>query len=201
MLAFRQPEAALDELACLRIEFPDLDGVLAAIRELDQTIAVIRCQTACAGKHPVGTLGLGQGVDVEDRLPIRIAGPVALHRCGAPDAANVVGVLPETPERSVASETHRGDPVLRRGDLQRVGIEPSVARIVLQLRQRSVVLGLGPIKGASALDLLHPGVGIIVRHGGAHQENSGEGGGESGKTHGGTRGDIVSRLYRRLKEA
>src|SRR3712207_8078351 len=45
-------------------------------------------------------LSLGEGVDVEDRLPPRVGGAVALHRGAPPDAAHVLRVLPRSEEHT-----------------------------------------------------------------------------------------------------
>ncbi len=171
VLAFRQVEAALDEPGRLGVELAHLDGVLAAIGERDEAIAVGRLQALRALVDPVRALGLGERVDVEDRPPLRRGGPVAGQGGGPPDPADVVGVLPEVAQGPVAFDGDGGDAVLGRGDLQGVGVEAGIARVVLQLRQGPGVLGPGELQRLRALGLFHVGVGIAGR-GRGHQECS-----------------------------
>jgi hypothetical protein len=108
VLSLRQPEAAVDKAACPGVELADHHGVLAAIGETDQAQAVVRPQAVGALPDPVGLLGPGERIEVDQRLPLGIACPIALDGGRAPDAADVLRVLPEVAQRSVAGEADAG---------------------------------------------------------------------------------------------
>jgi len=133
-----------------------------AVREGEQAAGLVRRQAAGALEHPVGVLGLGEGVDVEDGLPGGLGGAVALQRRLAPQAAHVIGVLPEVAQGAVAGERDARHAVLGVEDRKRLGLEVGVAGVTLQHAQAARVLGLGPVEGAGSLDLLHPQIGIVL---------------------------------------
>ena len=159
-LGFLQHEAAVDEGAGGAVELADGHGVLAAVRQGDEAAGLLRRQAGRALVDPVLALGRGQGVEVEDGLPLRGVGAVAVQRRGAPDAAHMGRILPEIVDRAVVVETRRGDAVARLDDLQRLLVQALIARVAAQHAQRMLIVGIDPGHGALALDLFQPDVGV-----------------------------------------
>jgi hypothetical protein len=162
-LRFRDLEAAIVKRAGARVELTHDRGVLATVGQFHQAVAILWRQASRAVPDPVRLFSFCQGVKVENRAPLRFARAVALHRGGAPDAAHVVGVLPEIAERAVAGKGDGGDAIARRDDFRGVGVDSLEAGIVLKLRQRTRVLGPCPRQRLCSFDLLHPDIRIVLR--------------------------------------
>ena len=180
LLALRGLEAAGDEGLRHGVELAIDDRVLAAVRQRDQAVPVLGGQAAGALVDPVLAFGLRQGVDVQNRLPDRLGGAVAVQRGLAPDAAHMGRVLPEVAQLAVAGKADAGDAVPGLQDGQRLGAHAGIAGIRLQGRQRGGVLRPRPGHGPVTLDLLHPGVGVLRgwRRNGRRGES-----GQGGQTH------------------
>ena len=186
LLALGQHEAAgrrIDEALGGQVELADRHGVLAAVRQVHQAAVVGLGAAIGALPDPVLALGLGQGVDVDDRFPLRVGGLVGFEARTPPDAAHMVGVLPEV-EHRLADEVGHGDPVLAGQDLQRLGLqagEPCVAR---QDRQGLVVLGLHPGQAVGAFHRLQRQVGVGLLRVRCSGEHGGQGRGGTGAEQG-----------------
>ena len=155
VLAFGEGEASGDELARPGVELADDHGVLAALGKADQAVALLGLKAAVALEHPIAALGLGQGVDVEDRLPARVRGAVAVQGGAAPQALGVGLVLPKV-VHAAGAERGAGDAVRRGQNGQRLLAEARVAGVGLEHRPGSGVLVADPGQGAGALNLLQP---------------------------------------------
>ena len=94
-LGRRQPEPIRHEAARGEIELAQLDGVAAAGRQPQHRPGMVRRQRGRTLEHPIRTLGDGQGVDVEQGLPIRRAAAIGVERGAPPQPARVRGVAPE----------------------------------------------------------------------------------------------------------
>ena len=159
-LGFRQRNPAFDEGFRDAVELADRHRILAAVRQGDQAVALLRRQAGRALVDPVGALGRRQGVDVQDGLPLRRVGTIAIQRRAPPDAAHMVGVLPEVVDVAVVGETGRGDAVARLHQVQRLLMEGLIAWVALQRPEGGLVVRLDPFHGAVALDLLQPQIGV-----------------------------------------
>ena len=95
-LGLRQEKAALDERLRLDVELAGLRGVGPAAREADEAPRVVGREARRAGERPAHALGLRQPVDVEERLPVRLAREVGVPRRPAPQAARVLRVRPRS---------------------------------------------------------------------------------------------------------
>ncbi|MNS39454.1 hypothetical protein D3C72_717360 [compost metagenome] len=159
-LGFRQVDAAFDKGFRHAVELADGHRILAAVRQGQQAVAFLGRQAGRALVDPVLALGRRQGVDVEDGLPGRGVGAIGVQRRAAPDAAHVLGVLPEVVDVAVVGEARRGDAVARLDQVQGLLMQGFITRIALQRAQRGRVVGLDPVHGALALDLFQPDIGV-----------------------------------------
>ncbi len=176
LLALGQLEAAFDEGALAQVELAHGDRVLAAVGQREQAAVLVRRLALGAFPDPVAMLGLGHLVEIQHGLPRRgAARVVVLGRRHAPDAAHVLGVLPEVPQAAVDLVRER-DAILRLGQGQRLRVVAREARIGLQRRQRLLVLGTHPGHRLGAVDLLQPDV-RIVGGGGGRSRHGGRGSG------------------------
>ncbi|MNQ78590.1 hypothetical protein D3C85_935070 [compost metagenome] len=153
MLALGDDEAALSgrhEGLGRQVELAHDHGVLAAVRQVDQAAGLVRRQAVGALEHPVTALGLGQGVDVQQGLPLGLGGAIAGQGRAAPDPLRVGRVLPEV-AKALAEEADAGDAVGGRQNGLGLLAEGFVAAVAGQSRQRLFVfgsdegLGLGPV--------------------------------------------------------
>ncbi|MNS88163.1 hypothetical protein D3C72_1221270 [compost metagenome] len=150
MLALGDDESALDEGLGGQVELAHDHGVLAAVRQVDQAAGLVRRQAVGALEHPVLALGLGQGVDVQQGLPLGLGGAIAGQGRAAPDPLRVGRVLPEV-AKALAEEADAGDAVGGRQDGFGLLAEGFVAAVAGQGRQGLVVrsgdegAGLGPV--------------------------------------------------------
>ena len=94
LLGVGEDEAVLDELAGLQIELAEGVGVFAAGGEGDEAEPVAGVEAVEALLDPLLVVLLGEGVVVDDGVPVGLVGEVAVERGAAEDAANVLGVLP-----------------------------------------------------------------------------------------------------------
>ena len=116
--------------------------------------------------HPVLALGLVEGVDVQQHLPLGLLGAVGVQGGAAPQAALVLGVGPQVVEVP-AAVGDGGDAVGGVEDLADVLLEGRGEGGVRAGVGDRVELGLGagvaladPVQGLLARDLLEPGVGV-----------------------------------------
>ena len=112
--------------------------------------------------HPVRLFGSGERVEVEHRLPLGLAARVTGDRRPAPDAADVIGILPEIINLA-ADEIADRDAVLGLGDVQRLFVILGVARIGLEHSGRPGVVLLDPLHGLGRGNVLEPDVGVVGR--------------------------------------
>lgn len=96
LLALWERKAFRNEGFGIAVELSYGHGILAAIGKTNQAEAIFRRKAARTLEDPVPFLGDGQGVHVEDGLPLWILTTIALTRGAPPDAAYVALVLPET---------------------------------------------------------------------------------------------------------
>ena len=94
--------------------------------------------------NPVGFLGLGQGVEIKHRGPLRRIAFVTLQGGAAPEAAHVVCVLPEIRDLT-ADKFRRRDAIFRLGDRQGFLEKLFVARVRRQDRKGFLIFGTDPI--------------------------------------------------------
>ncbi len=174
LLAHRQLQAALHELAGLGVELADLDRVAAAVGQVHQAVAFSRAQAGGALEEPALALGLGQGVEVDQGGPLRAVGAVAGQRRVPPQAVGVGGVLPQVVD-PVAAQFGHGDAVLGGEELQRLLAEGLVVRVGLQPAGGAVVLLLHPGQGLGAVDVLQPLERIVARRLGEGRDGCGAG--------------------------
>ena len=168
-LRLGEPEAAVDELLRHDVELADLIGILAAVRQRDETAPLLGAEAGRAVPHPVRALACRERVDVEHGLPFGVRAAIARRRRATQDAAHVRWVLPEVVDRA-AADVGRRDAVRRLDDAQRVAMQLLVARIAPQGAERRGVVGLHPLHRAVALDVLQPDVGVVGRgRRGAHR--------------------------------
>ena len=159
LLAVRQGEPAVHEAAGGEVELAHRHRVLAAVRQGEQTARLRRPLAGGAFPDPVGALGLGQGVEVQHGAPVRRRRGVVGDAGGAPEAADVVGVLPEV-EHLAAEEVRAGNAVLGLGEFERLGVQAGVAGVAFQHLQRAGVLLVHPGQRAFAAYVLQPEVGV-----------------------------------------
>ena len=89
-----EDEAVFDEFAGLEIELAEGVGVFAAGGEGDEAEAVAGVEAVEALLRPTSRCLCGEGVVVEDGVPVGLVGEVAGEGGAAEDAADVLGVLP-----------------------------------------------------------------------------------------------------------
>jgi hypothetical protein len=106
-------------------------------------------------EHPVGGVFPGQSVDIERRAPRRRGGAEVVQRRVAPNAAHMVGVLPEIVD-AIVQLARRGHAVARFANGQGLGEERLVVRIGLQRGARCRVLLFDPGQRARAVHVLEP---------------------------------------------
>ena len=112
---------------------------------------------------------------------MRVGGPVIGQRRLAPDAAQMIRILPEIIDRAVG-EAGRRDAVLRAGDRQRLVIERLVARIGLEHLGAGGIVRVDPRHRPRRGGLLEPDIGI--GGGGLGQRDGRNGGGDEEGDHG-----------------
>ena len=173
VLRDRHVEAGGDELPALHVELPDLHGVGAAGREVHQTVPVLGSEAAHAPEGPGLALGGGQGVDVQDRLPVRIPVEVVLPGRAAVDPPRVLPVGPEVVE-PLPTHGGEGDPLVGGEDRHRVVEGLLVCRERLEFGPGLGVVLQDPLHGAVPFHLLQPEPGILLgRHRGAPGDDEG----------------------------
>ncbi len=168
MLALRQGEAVVDEAFRRGVELAHEQGVLAAVRQEDQTAGLVRRQTVGPLPHPVPALGAGQGVDVQQRLPPRVGRGVTVQRRAPPYALGIGRVLPEIAD-ALAQETGSRNAV--GGGQDRFGLAAIglIARIAGQRGQRALVLAPHEGHGLVPVDLFQGQVIVGGAHPGGRQ--------------------------------
>ncbi|MNJ40241.1 hypothetical protein D3C77_351310 [compost metagenome] len=157
VLALGDDEAApvlwSDEGLGRQVELADRDGVLAAVRQVDQAAGLVRRQAVGALEHPVAALRLRQGVDVQQGLPLRRGAAVAVQRRTAPHALGIGRVLPEVAD-ALAQEAGHGDAVGGGQDGLGLLAEGLIAPVAGQGRQGLFVRGRDKGLGLGAVDRL-----------------------------------------------
>ena len=161
MLAARQVEAAVDEAHRVEIELAHLGRVFAAVRQRDEAAALVGAQAGHALHHPALALRLAERVDVEHGRPVRIGSAIVGERRLAPQAAQMIGILPEIVDFAV-HEIGRGDAVLGAGDRERLLVERGVARIGLEDLRAGGIVRVDPRHRARRGDVLEPEIGIVA---------------------------------------
>ena len=131
MFACGQVETTGDKGLGLGIELAHLDRILATVGQGNQTEPLFGGQAVGTLIDPVGALGLGQSVNIENRVPNRIGAAVAFKTGPSPQAAHRRLILPEIVDQSGAERRHR-HPVSGIDDGQGLFVETGKARIGLQ---------------------------------------------------------------------
>ncbi len=152
VLALGDDEAAVHEPLGRQVELAHRHGVLAAVRQVDQAAGLVRRQAVGALEHPVLALGLGQGVDVQQRLPLGLGRAVRVQRRAAPDALRIGRVLPEIPQ-AFAQEADAGDAVGGGQDGLGLLTERLIAAVAGQGRQGLFIRGGDEGAGLGAVHL------------------------------------------------
>ena len=170
LLRFRQPKTIRYELLRAHVELADLDGIRTTARETDQADIVIRRQTRRAAECPRHILALRECIDVQHRLPRRLAAAqIRLPRRAPPDAAWLRRVLPEVVQL-IAEDARECDAIVRIEDLHGAAEDRIVHGAAAQLRDRRRVLRLHPLQRPFAFDLFQPDERVRLlcgrRHGG-----------------------------------
>ena len=93
-LELGEDEAVLDELAGFQVELAERVGVFAAGGEGDEAEAIAGVEAVEALLDPLLVVLCGEGVVVDDGVPVGLRLEVAVERGAAENAANVLGVLP-----------------------------------------------------------------------------------------------------------
>ena len=183
-LRLRQREAAVDEALGHGVELADHLGVGAAARQRDQAAAVVGPQALGAAPDPVLLLRRAQRVEIDHRLPLRLGPAVFGQRGAAPQAALVIGVLPEVVEPLAAARDH-GDAVARVQHFEQAFARGRVVLARGDLFQRLGIALAHPGERLVALHVLQPEVGVVGGGGvGGHGEG-GKGGGRCAQQPGG----------------
>ena len=109
---------------------------------------------------PIAPFRFGQRVEVEQRLPLRLPGPIGCHARVPPDAVLMNVVLPDVVD-AFTSEFRKRDAVLGSEDGQRFLAIGLVARIGFEPRSRLGILLLDPRKRVAIVNVFQPNVGIV----------------------------------------
>ncbi len=128
LLRFGQREATGYELPGCQVELARGDRIFAAIGQEDEAALLGERLAIRALPHPIGLFHGTQRVEVEHLLPGDGRLCVSGNAGGAPDAADMAGILPEIIDLTADQAGHR-DPVGRFRDLQRVGEQRGIGRI------------------------------------------------------------------------
>ena len=162
MLGLVENETAFHEGLGDRVEL-SLDGrVRTTTRKRDHAVPVLRCEAVGALPHPVLTVGLGQSIDVEHRLPGGLVFDELRQKRTPPDTTDVVRVLPEVVDPGAADRRGR-DAVPRVVHFEELRV--NLAKLGDGLEHRGVRLRafLRPRERFLAFHLLQPEVWIFVR--------------------------------------
>ena len=152
-------ESAGDEFACAHVEFTHDRGIRTAARQADQRQGMVGFDDLGAGPHPVLVVGGGQCVEVDDHLPFRCVGAVAVQCGAAPQPARVRRVAPEVVQVIAAAADVR-DARIGVEHLERLGahlLEPFTG----ELGERGFVAPANPVQRVVAGDVLEPEVGSV----------------------------------------
>ena len=159
-LGFGKLEAVSDELTCAHIEFAHDRGIRAAPRQTDQRPCMVRLDNVGARPHPVLAVGLGQCVDVDQDIPRRRVGAVAVQRRAPPQTARVGRVAPEVVQ-ILAAPPYIRDAGVGVEHLERLSahrVEPPAS----QLLKRRVVASSHPLQRVLAGDVLKPEIRVAL---------------------------------------
>ena len=162
-LGLRQIEAVANEGFGWDVELAQHGRIAAPARQTEDCQIVRARQRRRAMPHPVLLFLLRQGVDIQDDLPARLLRAEAVERRPPPQAARVLGILPEIVE--MPSATHDERNVVWPVQNGRQGIPVPGKASIAEFRQRGAVLRLDPGQRAGALDVLEPQMGIVVGSG------------------------------------
>ena len=158
-LGFCELEAVLHEGLGFHIEFPHHAGIGSAPRQRNQTAAMVGLEELGAMEHPAFLLGLSEGIDIQHHIPLGIGLPVFIQRRAPPNAARILGVLPEVVEPG-APAVHVGDLGVGIHDPADLGFQFLEALRAHQFLFRCGIAGLHPGHGLFARDILQPDIGV-----------------------------------------
>ena len=158
-LGFGQDKTVGNKFLFAGVKFAGHHGIATTAGQRNQEQIVVGVQSAGALPDPVLILGRGQGVHVDHRFPDRSLAQVLLERGAAPDAAHVVGILPEIVV-PVAVHSGVGDAVAGIVNLQQLFVD---GRELGHRFELGCVLAaaLGdPLEGLLAVDFFQPEIGV-----------------------------------------
>ena len=150
-----EDEAVRDEVAGAEVEFAEGVGVFAAGGEGDEAETVARVEAVEAFLDPLLVVLSGEGVVVDDGVPVGILGEIAFERGAAKDAANVLGVLPGVVDFADA-EVGRGKAGGGFEDFECGFGEGIVVGISVENLGGASIFGVDPGHGARAVDVFEP---------------------------------------------
>jgi hypothetical protein len=136
-------------------------GIAAAARQAQDGAVMGPGQHRCAGPDPVLAFPRRQRIEIEDDIPLRGVGAIALQRCPPPQPAGILGVAPEVVEVGAAPR-HQRDivrPIEDRGEHIPIGGKCRVTKTP----QCCGILRLYKGERLRSLDLLEPEIRIVIR--------------------------------------
>ena len=125
---------------------------------------MVRLDDVGPGPHPVLAVGAGQLVEVDNDVPSRGVGAVAVQGGAAPESAGVGGVAPEVVEVLTAA-AYVGNAAVGVEHFQGFGAHP-LEQFAAQFGGGGVIAGPHPIQGALVVDVLQPQIRVLhhARH-------------------------------------
>lgn len=166
MLAGRfDREAVVDEPALRDVELADDDRVGAAVGQHDQRTIAVRLEDELIVEHPLHALRFTKRIEVDQRLPVRVAAAPARPSRAPPQALRMLFVLPDVVRpvlpalrnhRALARQQRPGEALDQRaivrfvepGRIVRAGVlrvDPADARGAVQFFEELMRIGLfGP---------------------------------------------------------
>ena len=163
-LRFGKLEAPRHEGLRLEIVFPDHLGIGPAARQLHEATLVVRLEDGDTVPDPILFLTLGEGVEIDHRLPGRLRLAVFLEARPPPHPLGVLGISPEVVEVGPNLPHHR-DPILRVEDREDSFFERPEGIVIGECRGHLRVALLHPLQLLLASDILEPLIGIGGRGG------------------------------------
>lgn len=161
LLGLRQSESPFDECFGRRIELPDDAGIRATARRADQDTRRGSGSGRRRPPDPVLAFGLGQGIEVEQDLPVGLRQAIRCQRRAPPDPARMVPVLLDVVEEPAAPVGERQAVVAVEDGDDRIPIP--LERSIGEIRQRSPGFPIDPGCRAGIVDALKPQARIVVR--------------------------------------
>ncbi len=190
LFGVREDEAVLDELAGAEVELAEGVGVFAAGGEGDEAEAVSGVEAVEAFLDPLLVVLFGEGVVVDDGVPVGVFGEVAFEGGAAEDAADVLGVLPGVVDFADA-ELGAGQAGGGFEDLEGCVGEGGVDGSDVEGFGGAGVFGVDPGHGALAVDVFEP----LVFVGGVDVLRSGWGESGGGKQNDESSGAAASKMH------